>query len=265
MYKISKGLNTNGTAKIDNKNLRVYTNDILNTYVKVYPDSGKYEVPRSLLTGVALDDKNILTSYNGLVETDLEVYVKGIGGDFKNKYKAQIVAKDKKLDLAVIRLVDSTVILNQGVFPITEKEKLISERALVLGYTMPTMMSDDIKLIEGLISSTSGVGGSLNEYQISAPVKKGNRGSPCFDKEGNFIGIINSGVVSEDNVGYSLKAKHVADFLKSQNITFKTVKENHLSELPLVSKVEKLKKAVYLIELTDMEPPKPPERRKWKR
>lgn len=256
MYEINKSLNLSGTAKIDNKNLRIYLKDKLTTYVKVYPDSGRYEVPVSSLTGFALDNKNILTCYHGLTDTDLIIYVKGINGNFDTKYEAEVVAKDKQLDLAVIRLTDSTISLNNVKFPIAKEEKSISEKVFVLGYPMSTMMGDDIKLTDGLISSASGVGGSLKEYQISAPIQPGNSGSPCFDSEGNFIGMANSGITLANNVGYSIKAKYVQDFLNKENITFETSVEDNMSELPLVSKVKKLKESIYLIELTDIESPK---------
>ena len=265
IFEVNKSLNLNGTAKIENKNLRIYSNDKLTTYMRVFPDSGSYEVPVSSLTAFALDDKHILTCNHGLTDTDLEIFVKGINGDFSKKYKAYIVSKDKQLDLAIIRLVDSTIILDNVIFPKAKGEKSISEKVFVLGYPMSTMMGDDIKLTDGLISSTSGIGGSLKEYQISAPIQPGNSGSPCFDEKGNFIGVVNSGIVLANNVGYSLKARYVEDFLKNQNIIFETEAEDNLIEMPLVEKVKKLKKSIYLIELTDTEPPKPENKRKMRR
>lgn len=256
IYKINKSLNLNGTAKVDNKNLRIYSNDVLTTYVKVYPDSGRYEIPVGSLTGFALDDKSILTCYHGLTDSDLEVFVKGINGDFNKKYKAEIVSKDKQLDLAVIRLVDSTIKLSKVAFPKAAEEKSISEKVFVLGYPMSTIMGDDIKLTDGLISSTTGIGGNLKQYQISAPIQPGNSGSPCFDNNGNFIGVVSSGIAKADNVGYTLKGKYVEKFLEDQNIILETESQDNLSDLPLVSKVKKLKKSIYLIELTDTEPPK---------
>ncbi len=255
-FDINKCLNLNGTAKIDNKNLRVYSNDKLTTYISVYPDSGNYEVPVNSLTGFALDDKNILTCNHGITDDELVIFIKGINGDFNNKYEAYVVYTDKQLDLAVLRLVDSTIKLRNVAFAKAEGEKSISEKVFVLGYPMSTMMGDDIKLTDGLISSTSGIGGNLKEYQISAPIQPGNSGSPCFDNNGNFIGIVNSGIVLANNVGYTLKTKYIEGFLKDQNINFETEAEDKLSELPLVSKVKELRKSIYLIELTDTEPPK---------
>ncbi|MFN3195959.1 MAG: serine protease [Chlorobiota bacterium] len=256
MYDINKSLNQNGMSKIDNKNLRIYLKDKLSTYVKIFPDSGRYEFPVGSLTGFALDNKSILTCYHGLTDKDLEIFVKGIHGDFNKKYKAKVIAKDKQLDLAVIQLEDSTISLDNVTFPKAKKEKSISEKVFVLGYPMSTMMGDDIKLTDGLISSTSGIGGSLKEYQISAPIQPGNSGSPSFDDNGNFIGMVNSGIVMADNVGYSIKAKYIEDFLEDQDINFNSTTEDELSELPFVEKVKELKKSIYLIELTDTEPPK---------
>lgn len=265
IYNTNKSLNKNGTAKIDNSNLRIYFNDVLMTLVKEYPERGAYEIPRSLLTGIAIDEKHILTSYERIFETDFEVYVKGINGDFSNKYKAKVEAKDKKLDMCLLQLIGTDIKFNSIKLPLAKEEKPMSEKVFIFGYTIPTMMSDDIKLIDGLISSATGEGGSLREYQITAPLKAGNSGSPCFDDNGNLIGIMNSGVVEEDNLGYSLKVEHLIEFLNEYNIKLNTLKENELKDLPLLSRIEKLKESIFLIELTDIEPPTPPEKRRYHR
>jgi hypothetical protein len=154
----------------------------------------------------------------------------------------------------VIRLVDSTVKLNNITFAKSEEEKSISEKVFVLGYPMSNMMGDDIKLTDGLVSSTTGIGGNLKQYQISAPIQPGNSGSPCFDDKGNFIGVVTSKITLADNVGYTLKSRYVEKFLEEQGILFESTSEGLLNELPLVSKVKQLKKSIYLIELTDTEP-----------
>ena len=112
-----------------------------------------------------------------------KIYVKGINGDFDTKYVAQVEYFDRANDIAVLKLEDSTKIIEHTPFAVSEAAKGTAEEVFVLGYPISMIMGEEIKLTNGIISATSGVGGDMAVYQISAPVQYGNSGSPLFDKK----------------------------------------------------------------------------------
>jgi V8-like Glu-specific endopeptidase len=67
-----------------------------------------------------------------------------------------------------------------------------------------------IKVTDGIISSTTGIGDDEKYYQISVPIQAGNSGGPLFNKDGNIVGIttasLNSKALTIQNVNYALKS-----------------------------------------------------------
>ena len=107
----------NSSAKkyTKNSNLSPLVNVILyNDCIKVYPTSKIYaDAARKAIeesqptewtgTGFALKDNYIVTN-NHVVDGANSISIKGINGDFINKYNADVVATDKVNDLAIIRV-----------------------------------------------------------------------------------------------------------------------------------------------------------------
>lgn len=116
-------------------------------------------------------------------------------------------------DLALI-VVDLTGLGFDKVFPfgVDLREPKLGEEVFVLGYPMPGIMGQSIKLTNGTVSSIKGIYDDENHFQISAPIQHGNSGSPIFDKRGNVIGIAYSSLVVGQNVNYGIKTKQLKGF-----------------------------------------------------
>ena len=253
-YEFNKYLSQNNMLRIDNGNLRISCKNGLDLFWKIYPDSSKRESLKGSLTGFALDKNRIITCYHGLTDDNIIIYVKGINNHFEVKYPAIVEKIDKENDVAVIRLIDTSTVINFTPFSLAENSKEIAEDIFVLGYPISSIMGEEIKLTNGIINSTSGYGGDLNSYQISAPIQPGSSGSPLFDKNGNIIGIVNSGISNAENVGYSLKFKNLNEFLTKNGYSYQGKPENSYKELSLSEKVKSFQKSIYLIEIIDPEP-----------
>ncbi|MBK7344284.1 MAG: trypsin-like peptidase domain-containing protein [Saprospiraceae bacterium] len=50
----------------------------------------------------------------------------------------------------------------------------------------------NIKLTDGIISSSKGFMNDATSYQLSSPVQPGNSGGPVFNRNGELIAIITS-------------------------------------------------------------------------
>jgi hypothetical protein len=253
-YEFNKYLSQNNMLRVDDGNLRMSCRNGLDFFWKIYPDSSKMETLMGSLTGFALDKNRIITCYHGFTDENIIIYVKGINGNFDLKYTAVVEKVDKENDIAVIRLEDTTAIINFTPFAYSDTPKEIAEDIYVLGYPISMIMGEEIKLSNGIINSTSGYGGNLNSYQISAPIQHGNSGSPLFEKNGNFIGMVNSGISKAENVGYSLKLKSINEFLTKNGYIYQSKPENTYKELSLSEKVKIFQKSIYLIEIIDPDP-----------
>jgi hypothetical protein len=250
----NKYFNERNTIRIENGNLR-FSSNLGNEYMqKIYPDSSKYEPMIGALTGFALDKYRILTCYHGVNDQNINIYVKGINGDYDFAYPAIVEKTDKQNDIAVIRLTDTTVVVKFAPFPISESPKSTAEEVFVLGYPYSNIMGEEIKLTNGIISAISGVRGDENVYQITAPVQPGNSGSPIFDKNGNLIGMVKSKITSADNVGYSIKYPIVKEFLIKNGYKINCQPENTYKDLDLSEKLKATKNSVYIIEIRDSTP-----------
>ena len=88
---------------------------------------------------------------------------------------------------------------------------------------MTTILGEEVKVTDGIISSKSGFGGDITSYQISAPIQPGNSGGPLFDANGNLVGITSSGIDKRvaENVGYAIKSPYILNIIDSAPINIK--------------------------------------------
>lgn len=163
-YEHNKFLSENTMFKIDSGNLWISNELGLKIYNKIFPDSSLNETLTGILTGFAIEKNRIITCNHGLNQENIKIYVKGINGNFDSKYVANIEKRDKKNDIAIISLVDTTILNSYIPLPVSETVKPTAEDVFVLGYPIAFIMGEEIKLTNGIISSTSGVGGDMNIY-----------------------------------------------------------------------------------------------------
>ncbi|MFP4543394.1 MAG: S1C family serine protease [Candidatus Kapaibacterium sp.] len=253
-FEFNKYLKENCMFNYNDGNPRLYTKDDFKFFNKVYPDTTNYEMLVSSFTGFAISSDKIVTCYHGFTNEDLEIQIKGHDGRLGKKVKAVLDKYDKEKDIAVLKINNNKYDLPP--FSFAPEEKEAAEEIFVLGYPVALIMGEEIKVTKGIISAKSGIGGNLEHYQISAPIQLGNSGSPLFDDNGDITGMVTSGISSADNVGYSLKSRHILEFLEENGYSHGNSESGIYKELSLTDKVKKFQESIFLIELIDKEPPK---------
>jgi hypothetical protein len=218
--------------------------------IKDYPTAEMYEDATTDWsgTGFAIDDGYIATNYH-VINGAGKIYISWKEGDHTEKLNAQLVATDEKNDIAILKIIDSrfkgfdnipygfnTALANEG------------EEIFVLGYPLTSTMGEEIKLTNGIISSTKGYKDDASMYQISAPIQPGNSGGPLFDSDGNVIGIIRAKHSEAENAGYAVKAIYLENLIKSSGISASITRASKLHSSSLSKKVKKVKGFVYKIE-----------------
>lgn len=201
-------------------------------------------------TGFALKNNYIVTNYH-VIEGANTIDVRGVNRNFRNKYKASVVAIDKVNDLAILKVEGGTVLTDDIPYSVKTSASDVGEDVFVLGYPLTATMGEEVKLTTGVVSSKTGFQGDLSLYQISAPIQPGNSGGPLFDDNGNLIGVVSSKHSNAENVGYAIKASYLKNLVESVITDDVLPKINKISFLPRVDKIKRLSPFVYLIECSN--------------
>lgn len=198
-------------------------------------------------TGFAIGANYIVTNYH-VVNGAKNIFIKGVNNDFEDGVKAQVLAVDKNVDLAILSISTSSNTLLQPSYGISTKMADVGEDVFVLGYPLTQALGDELKLTNGIISSRTGFQGNVSTYQMSAPVQPGNSGGPMFDSKGNVIGIVVAGVPGAENVGYAIKTSYLKILIESMGLDYTLPTNNTISNLTLPEKIKKIKSNVFFIE-----------------
>jgi S1-C subfamily serine protease len=232
-------------------NLMVQGND-KEVYLKLFPtmNSGIPNNSKSSGTGFALTSNGLIVTNYHVIKDAKKIRVRGIKGDFSISFEAQLVIEDKENDLAIIKIIDPNF-SNLGTIPYTISSKIsdVGTSVFALGFPLKSLMGDEIKLTNGIVSSKSGYKGDKSSYQISVPLQPGNSGGPLFDNKGNLIGIVNSRLTIGENVSYAIKSIFLLNLITSLPSTPQLQKVNQLSTKTLTEQVKVLNRFVYTIEI----------------
>ena len=163
-------------------------------------------------TAFFINNKGNLLTNNHVVDGCIQSKI-----NYLNKeYDAQILATDKTLDLALLKvnLVPKSYLSFSGSMP----KKL--QKIYVAGYPFGKGLSDDLKITDGIISSLKGVEDNSNELQVSAPINHGNSGGPIVGQKGELVGIAVSGLAKEisEGINFGIKSSAAANFLSVNEI-----------------------------------------------
>jgi S1-C subfamily serine protease len=130
---------------------------------------------------------------------------------------AQLIAKDKFLDLALLK-----VNINNDVYiSISNEPPSKLQRIIVAGYPFGKYLSDDMKFTSGIISSLKGLGDDSTRLQIDAALNPGNSGGPIIDENtGELVAVAVAGLskAKTEAVNFGIKAGSVKNFLEANQI-----------------------------------------------
>lgn len=127
------------------------------------------------------------------------------------RYRGRVVARDKNNDLAVVRL--------EGMKPMKKGFQVrfgvrvrVGERVHALGYPLGSEVSRNPSMVSGEVSATTGMGDSISQFRMTAPINAGNSGGPILNAKGELIGVSASGLIKRgvEGVRFGVKASVAA-------------------------------------------------------
>lgn len=206
-------------------------------------DMGILENEESEYTGngsgfLLTNDGYIGTNYH-VIEDASEIKVVFELEEGKFDYLAEVIHVDKDNDVAILKVALEDRNLH---VPYTFGGKLqeVGTSVFALGYPYADVMGSEIKYTDGSINARTGIQGDVRYYQVSAPVQPGNSGGPCFNKNGELIGIVSAGlddsVIDNQNVNYVLKITYLKNLMellptKSTSVAPKVSKYSSTQEM----------------------------------
>ena len=197
-------------------------------------------------TGFALKNNYIVTNYH-VIDGAKSISILGINGNFTKGYSADVIATDKNIDLAILKVNGITIPSASIPYSVKTTNAEVGEEVFVLGYPMTSTMGEEIKLTTGVVSSRSGFQGDVSLYQTTAPIQPGNSGGPLFDSKGNIIGIVSAKHRDAENVGYAIKASYLRNLMESALPSNILPQNNSISGQNLSGKVRSVRNYVYYI------------------
>jgi S1-C subfamily serine protease len=191
----------------------------IKSFVKMYPSEGelrKYNEVNPLFDWES-SGSGVLINKDGYIVTNNHV---ATGADririaFQNDsidYNAVIISQNEATDVAILKIEDDR--FESNIEPVNwETDFNLGQKVFTLGYPISNKMSNNVKVVDGIVSGENGVGGSPIYFQTTLPVWYGNSGGPCFNSKGEILGLATQILWDQgakvDNVAYITKTENI--------------------------------------------------------
>ena len=219
------------------------------SFIKMYPAEGETRQYREInpMVDWQSSGSGVLINNNGFIATNNHVIkgAKKIRISFQNDsidYEAKIISQNEENDVAIVQITDSR--FKSAVKPVKWNSSVsLGEKVFTLGYPISNKMSDNVKVVDGIVSGLNGREGNKAFFQSTLPVWYGNSGGPCFNSKGEILGLATQILWDKgekvDNVAYITKTSNVLS-LANSIITKEDISSIGLNEVELQNLIKKL-------------------------
>jgi S1-C subfamily serine protease len=225
----------------------IYQKDIDNESTPVDKADSKFTSSGS---GFIVSQKGyVVTNYHVIEKID-KCYVELKMNNEAKTFEADIIQKDAKSDLAILKIKGTVLDSIQFKIPYvyTSSASEVGTQVFTLGYPMAlTSMGKEVKFTDGKISAKTGYQGDIGSYQTSVPVQPGNSGGPLFDNEGRLVGVINAKIMEADNVSYAIKSNNLKNLYELLPEQIEMNNSNTMISLSFEQKIKLLSNFTVLI------------------
>jgi len=132
---------------------------------------------------------------------------------------AVVLKRDKRNDLALLKVETVTRALDVAQWDAVP----VGLEAYVVGYPLPGLQGATVKITDGIVNGTAGLGRASWLFQLSAEVQTGNSGGPVLSPDGLVMGVVQGKLDAmsvaqktrdlPQNVNYAVNSRALADFL----------------------------------------------------
>ena len=227
--------------------------------IKTYPNKGERQNSSTVSeeglalsatgSGIMISDGIIATNYHVIENAKKVEVVLNVNG-IQMAFDSRVLCVDKTNDLALLSIKDKQYHgSNTPPFKILPNATDVGTSVFTMGFPLSSILGEEMKVTDGIISSKSGYNGNIVTYQITAPIQPGNSGGALFDKKGNLVGITNAGVPGAENVSYAIKSSYLLNLIDSAPINIDIQIGQDTTEQELSKLVKKLSPFIVYIKV----------------
>lgn len=225
----ARRIQTSCLGEYSNRILEISADDSSMKFVKTFPNTNtenssnentaSEEVFTSMGSGILISGRVVATNYH-VIENAEVIKISLNDKDGRGEtYNGRILCIDRTNDLALLTIKDSKFSEREPApFSLARSNIDVGSSIFTMGYPLASVLGDELKVTDGIISSNSGYEGDITTYQISAPLQPGNSGGALFDRKGHLVGITSAGVSSAENIGYAIKTSYLLNLIDSSPI-----------------------------------------------
>lgn len=213
-------VNISTQKNVTQQTINPFMNDpFFREFFRGYKNIPQERVQRALGSGVIISEDGYIVTNNHVVDGADKIVVNLVGD--KKEYEAELIGKDEKSDLAVIKI-DKKDLKAVSFF---DSDKVrVGDVVFALGN--PFGLHETIT--QGIVSATGRSGVGIVEYedfiQTDASINPGNSGGALINSKGDLVGI-NSAILSKSGgnvgIGFAIPSNMVASIAKQLIISGK--------------------------------------------
>jgi S1-C subfamily serine protease len=174
-----------------------------------------------------------VVSATGHIVTSNHV-IDGCVGDIRGNLTGEaastlrVVSTDETNDLALLQVAKT---FNE-VAKIRATAARSGDQVVAIGYPYHGLLTSDVTVTTGIVSSLSGVLNDTRFLQISAAIQPGNSGGPLLDTSGYVVGVIAAKINAlrfakvtgdlPENINFAVKTGAMRDFLDNSVVSYQT-------------------------------------------
>ena len=172
-------------------------------------------------TGFFVDQRHIVTNFH-VVEDSYDILYFQNPTDGKERFELEFIGGCPYKDVAVLRVKDKDFEkLSKKRKDIKQSNELLYlelgssdnleplTKVIIPGYPLG---QENIKFSSGDVAGSQSINGR-NLIQTTAPVNPGNSGGPFLDENGKVVGIMASGIMGANGVGYFIRISDVENII----------------------------------------------------
>jgi len=154
-------------------------------YARVGPKIKFDQPPHRNGTGWVVSSEGHIVTNHHVIRDAIEIRVGERDGDWQ---PAEVVFADERIDLAVLRVADLSV-LGPPLALAGDQGTPDGSAVTAVGFPMAKRFGENMKVTAGVVSSQSGDKGELTRLQHTVALQPGSSGSPIFDRHGNVAAV----------------------------------------------------------------------------
>ena len=142
--------------------------------------------------------RGFVVSKNAHIVTNNHVVANCVGDIHGNlagqaPVKLRVVSADEENDLVLLQ--GPKKFKERDIATIRVSAVNSGDQVVAIGYPLHGLLTSDLTVTTGIISSLAGLHNDTRFLQISAPVQPGNSGGPLHDASGNIVGVVSAKLV----------------------------------------------------------------------